>query len=619
MLYNMLKLQNHNGAFINEEVIKMKTQDEIIEVFTNEAEALKEIDVDAMYPGNIKKNIALYKLINDKYELGLEKRVFLNLVYVYKQTSHINDAYCIVCGKMCNVKGKGFHGTCSKECGMKVSRAKCKEGYKNKTDEEKQQIKDKRKETNLKRYGVTNNLNSAEVLEKRKEKFNGSISPFNLQEVREGIAINNAEKHDGLVNPFQWEETKEKIQKTNMDKYGVINPAQYEPIMDKVKATQEELYGGMGFKSEVVNTKIKETNLLRYNTEFPQRTEAVKEKTRNTCLQNLGVEAPLKNAEVRKKAMKACIEKYGVAWNCESQRCREAAKVISKLNLMWKGEIEKLGYVVETEKYLNNKSFDLYLPEKNLLIEINPTISHQSTKDVPIAMGKIRPKDRLYHQNKRKIAIDNGYECLMIWEWDDMLKVLHYLEPKKEVRLKDTYITKIDSLIANNFLSNYHLQGTCKGNEINYGLIKKDTEELLSVMTFGISRYDKKYEYEWLRYASKAIVHRAVSTMFNKFVEEYNPKSVISYCDRSKFDGKMFSHLGFVLKEEPQPSLHYHNPGKNKHYTFNLINKLGACRVLGIEDIPYSTGITNRDIMVDMFGYYEVYDCGQATYIWNRE
>lgn len=597
----------------------MKTKEEIIEVFSKEVEALKEIDVKAMYPGNIKKNIVIYKLLNDKYDLGLEKKVFLNLVYIYKQTGCIDDAYCIVCGKLCNTKGKEFHGTCSKECGMKVSRAKCKEGYKNKTDKEKQRIKDKRKQTNLKKYGVTTNLNSTEVLEKRKEKFNGSISPFNLQEIRDKVATNNALKHDGLVNSFQWEETKQKIKETNTTRYGVSNPAQYEPIMNKVKATQEKLYGGMGFKSKVTNAKIKETNLLRYDTEIPQRTEAIKEKTRNTCLKNLGVEAPLKNAEVRKKSMEACMVKYGVAWNCESQNCKGSAKTISKINQMWKGEIENLGYIVEMEKYVDNKNFDLYLPEKDLLIEINPTITHQSTKEVPISVGKIRPRDRLYHYNKRKIAIDNGYNCLMIWEWDDMLRILNYLKPKREIKLKDTYIAEIDPEVANNFLDTYHLQGMCKGNDINYGLIEKDTEELLSVMTFGKSRYNKKYEYEWLRYASKVIVHRAVSTMFNKFTEEYNSKSIISYCDRSKFDGKMFSHLGFVLKEEPQPSLHYHNPAKNKHYTFNLVNKVGACRVLGIEDIDYSTGISNRDIMVDICGFYEVYDCGQAAYVWYRE
>lgn len=597
----------------------MKSKDEIVEVFIKEKEVLNEIDVEAAYPGNIKKNIAFYTLLNDRYELGLEKRVFLNLIYLYKHVHNIDDAYCIVCGKLCNVKGKGFHSTCSKECGMIVSRAKYKENYHNKTDNEKQQIKDKRKQTNLERYGVTTNLNAVETLEKRKEKFNGSISPFNLKEVRENIAINNAQKHDGLTNSFQWEETKEKISETNMQRYGVHNPAQYKPIMDKIKDTQEKLYDGMGFKSKVTNDKIKETNLLRYGTKIPQRTEEIKEKTRKTCLKNLGVEAPLKNQEIRKKAMKSCIAKYGVAWNCESQNCRKAAKVISNVNLMWKEEIEKLGYTVEMEKVLDNKSFDLYLPEKNLLIEINPTISHQSTREVAIGTGKIRPKSKLYHKEKHKIAIDNGYQCLMVWEWDSLLKILNYLKPKREVKLKNTYIAKIEPTVANNFLSKYHLQGMCNGNIINYGLFEKDTNELLSVMTFGKSRYTKKYEYEWLRYASNAIIHRAASTMFNKFIEEYNPNSIVSYCDRSKFDGKMFSHLGFILKEEPQPSLHYHNPNKNLHYTFNLVNKLGACRVLNIEDISYDTGISNRDIMVDIFKFYEVYDCGQAVYTWHKK
>ena len=106
--------------------------------------------------------------------------------------------------------------------------------------------------------------------------------------------------------------------------------------------------------------------------------------------------------------------------------------------------------------------------------------------------------------------------------------------------------------------------------------------------------------------------------MFDYFITNHKPESIISYCDQSKFDGIMFGRLGFIKQRDPEPSLHYYNKHDMKHYTANQVRRIGACRCLGIPQIDYaSTGKDNNAIMIEN-GYLEVYDCGQATYVWRK-
>lgn len=84
-------------------------------------------------------------------------------------------------------------------------------------------------------------------------------------------------------------------------------------------------------------------------------------------------------------------------------------------------------------------------------------------------------------------------------------------------------------------------------------------------MTFGVARYNKKYEYELLRYCASHNVVGGVEMLFKYFVDNYKPSSIVSYCDTSKFSGK---------------------------------------------------GTSNEELILNR-GYLPIYDCGQATYVWH--
>ena len=578
-------------------------------------EEVRLIRYDSMYPGNLKSNIEIYKKACEDFPIvDVDKRTFMSLVHEYIVNGNINNAFCSICGKLCKSKGDySFHDTCSRECGRIIAARNTSLTYKGKSEEEREAIKIKRRETNLSRFGAETNLLSKEAIESRKKRFNGSISCFNDPELQRAIREKNAKKHNGLDNPFQWEESKAKIKQAKLEKYGDVNYNN----PNKAKETCLAYYGTEYYmQSEEGQERFKSACLEHFGTTSPFSNAEVKAKIAKTNEERYGKRYPMQVEEIRQKSIASSLERYGVEWNCLSKQCQVQGGVISKINLEWQKNIEDLGYKVELEKPVSKFSYDLYLPERNLLIDINPTISHQSTMEIPTHFGVIPPKDRLYHINKHKLAKDNGFECIMIWDWDDREKILNFLAPKEEVRLKQCKICEISFSEAHAFLNKYHLQGTCQGQDVCIGLLYG--EEIISVMTFGQSRYNSNYQWEWLRYASCKKVHRAVSAMFDYFITNHKPESIISYCDQSKFDGIMFGRLGFIKQRDPEPSLHYYNKHDMKHYTANQVRRIGACRCLGIPQIDYaSTGKDNNAIMIEN-GYLEVYDCGQATYVWRK-
>ena len=136
-------------------------------------------------------------------------------------------------------------------------------------------------------------------------------------------------------------------------------------------------------------------------------------------------------------------------------------------------------------------------------------------------------------------------------------------------------------------------------------------------MTFGTPRYNKNYGWELLRYCSSKNIVGGAEKIFSHFLKQYNPTSIISYCDLSKFDGTTYAKLGFTLLGKHEPSKHWFNLKTGRHITDNLLRQRGFDQLFGKEYGTYGKGTSNEDLMLK-HNFIEVYDCGQATYIWNR-
>lgn len=131
-----------------------------------------------------------------------------------------------------------------------------------------------------------------------------------------------------------------------------------------------------------------------------------------------------------------------------------------------------------------------------------------------------------------------------------------------KIRASKCIIKELKNVDTLDFLNTNHYQGFVNA-EICYGLYYND--ELLEVMTFGKPRYNRKYDWELLRLCTKKdyIVYGGASKLFNHFVSN-NSGSVISYCNESKFNGKVYEILGF-RKRGTCKSYHYEKDGMAYH------------------------------------------------------
>lgn len=204
-------------------------------------------------------------------------------------------------------------------------------------------------------------------------------------------------------------------------------------------------------------------------------------------------------------------------------------------------EICNCEIVANTKITIHPYELDIYIPEKKIAIEFNGSYWHS---DIYLS--------RRYHQDKTVRCAKKGIRLIHIFEYEWELskdKVKAYLkniisDKSNIVYGRDCNIRVIDEATAKNFLDKYHLQGYTPA-KVSFGAFVKD--ELLGVMTFGTPRFNKNFEYEIIRMCFKnnyKIVGGA-ERLFKAFISRYNPTSIITYADLSKFTGNVYTKLQF--------------------------------------------------------------------------
>lgn len=378
--------------------------------------------------------------------------------------------------------------------------------------------------------------------------------------------------HDKSVDP----NIIEKRRQTCIDKYGVDNPAKAEEIRKKI--------------SQSVSSK------------------ECQDKTRNTCIERYGVPFAMQSEYGLSKYSNTVLEKYGVPYYCMTDDCKSHnGQIISRINREFGKVLKEHNILYKHEYSIQDKSYDFYILNTDILIELNPTYTHNTVGNhwgngVSIS----------YHYDKYKLAKDAGYRCIQVWDWDDINKVISLLSPKTTIYARKCKLQGIDNKTVKTFEDTYHLQNNCNGQIVCYGLYYED--ELVEIMTFGKPRYNNNYEWELLRLCtdSKYYVVGGAERLFKHFIRIYNPNSIISYCDLSKFTGEVYERLRFTLH-------HINPPNKvwskgSKKITNNLLLQRGYDQLFYTN---YGKGTSNEELMLKD-GWLPVYDCGQAAYIYHK-
>ena len=484
---------------------------------------------------------------------------------------------CVVCGAEFLVDRWNIKETCS---------IKCESQLKYGVDHYLQanEIKDKRKQTLQEKYGVQN------------------VSQ--LDSVKEKVKQTNLEKY-GVRNYMQTEEGQVKRKATNVERYGCEELLADKSFRERIAEINRDKYGTeYPMQSEEIKLKQVATMNALYNVDNAMESEEIRSKTKVSNMKKFGFEVPMQSAEIKAKVSHTCLEKYGVPWACMRKEARNYS-ARSKINQEF-GELLKANNIeYETEFSIESYSYDFKCG--NYLIEIDPTITHNSAISI---FPNTSPTDPRYHLNKSQLAQEHGYQCIHVFDWDNWNRILLLIKPKKHIYARKCKVVEVDKKTAEEFTAKYHIQGSCIGQNLNVGLEYEG--ELMQVMTFGKPRYSRKYDLELLRLCSISTVRviGGASKLFKHFTQLHPGKSILSYCNLSKFNGKVYEEIGMKLDHISEPAKVWSK--RNEYITDNYLRQRGFDQIFHTD---FGKGSSNEQLMID-HKWLPVYDCGQKVFIW---
>ena len=119
----------------------------------------------------------------------------------------------------------------------------------------------------------------------------------------------------------------EKVKEYWISHYGVDNPAKTDFVKKKMRETNLRKYGfNCSSKSEIVKEKIKQTCLKRYGVEYTGQIEEAKEKSKKTCLEKYGSEYYIGSKDCLEKTIEFSRQNYNVDWFTKSEEIKNKAK-----------------------------------------------------------------------------------------------------------------------------------------------------------------------------------------------------------------------------------------------------------------------------------------------------
>lgn len=170
-------------------------------------------------------------------------------------------------------------------------------------------------------------------------------------------------------------------------------------------------------------------------------------------------------------------------------------------------------------------------------------------------------------------------------------------------------IYELDTYLTNEFLEQNHLQGK-DTSSVRLGLYLND--ELLCVMTFGKSRFNKNYEYELIRFCTKlnTQVIGGFSRLETYFIRTREPKSIITFADKRFSNGNVYNVNGYTLLRESTPNYFYFKGNEKIRMSRNRFQKHKLHKCLKNFD-PIKTEWENMRLN----GFKRIYDLGNYCFV----
>lgn len=202
------------------------------------------------------------------------------------------------------------------------------------------------------------------------------------------------------------------------------------------------------------------------------------------------------------------------------------------------------------------KELDIYIPSLGIAFEFNGLYWHSEQAG----------KGRTYHYDKWKACGDKGVQLITIWEddWRDRRAIVqslvaHKLGVARERRVfaRKTVLKDVGRDAARDFLEQHHLQGFKPGCSHIGLFLKDDSQELVALVSYRVSKGDLVIE----RFALDGTVVGGFSKLLKELVKiarQRRCSRIFTYSSHDISDGgnNVYAKNGFSFIEETR-SLDY--------------------------------------------------------------
>lgn len=312
-----------------------------------------------------------------------------------------------------------------------------------------------------------------------------------------------------------------------------------------------------------------------------------KKKQKTHLRKNIGVDNPFKSNAIKDKIAKINEERYGTKYPVILYSHLNN-KTISNINKQIYEELINQGCKCQLEYRIENTSYDIFV-EPNILLEINPTYTHNSTEGPYIGGKHIEPKDKWYHHDKTELATKHGFRCIHLFDFDNKDQIIKSLRPKTSVDINKCTIQYVSRVECELFLHKYSIVSYSEYFQTSAGLYYEDT--LIQLITFDkvgrrsyvVRDICSNFDYEVLNGTSELIKY---------FIEEYDPNEITIGCDLSKFLDD-YKNSGLISRGFVSPRAHWYNVKTKDHFIDNMLEN-------------------KKDYVV-------IYDCGEHLYQYEKD
>ena len=540
---------------------------------------------------------------------------------IYCVSNNLFLGRCLTCGKTLTYYQTffGHNQYCSNNCidkkhkGLMIKKA-FMEKYGVEHISQLERIKEQKKQKSISKYGTENVFQNSEVQQKYKETMMqryGTEVPLRADEIKGKIRKTNIERY-GCEYASQSEDVKKKIVNTNIERYGASNPVQNQKILEKIKSTCIERYG--------VDNVFKSSKIIRAN--LDRTYEELKERFKDYVVPMFTKEeytGHYHDEIYRWKCVKCGNEFESRIYNTSHlkevaeaiPRCLECYPFVSGYSNEEKEVVEFIKSIYNGEIIENDTSIifpyeiDILIPDKMIGFEYNGVYWHSEEY----------MKNNDYHLEKKNKCKKKGICLIHLFntEWNDKKDIVKDRicsilgVNRNRIYARNCIVKNIKSNVANEFLEKNHLQGG-DHSSIQEGLFFND--ELVAVMTFGKPRFDRKHDWEMIRFASKLGMNVAggASKLLAYFRRNHSG-SIVSYADRRYSEGNLYGRLGFKLESVSSPN--YVWVKNSTVLTRYQCQKHRLVKVLGN---GYDKDKTEIENMHDN-GWHRVFDCGNLVYV----